>query len=359
MYQVVFLPDHISLGFLEVLPDILNDCQDEFSFGITEGLYRAGILSLNTDVDVPDIFEEVRSLKVALALPDRDFLLLFRDVSLVYGAHGARNLFLAVSSFSESPPRVGVLSTAFIRHRIIEPDPMYLRQRHTLYHLIVCAIVGAFLDMGPHDDRGCLLDFNNFTPDIQRKVDIGYSFCPSCATKVARHPLGEAISHICAALKSRGSLDVAGIRKAPRIDFGAIRIGSERSQADAFEALCAQLYARHYDLGEVTRIRAPDGGIDVLITKGDSKVGLQCKYFIGEFGPTQIIQIQKSYETARQNYPDIREFVLVLPRDLTKPQSEKVLDLSIRAGLPITVVDKNTLTSMILRAPDIRREFFG
>jgi len=74
-------------------------------------------------------------------------------------------------------------------------------QRHAFYHLIVCCLAAAFLEMRAHEDRGCLLDFNSYAPNIRSKIEAGYSFCEACGSYVEQHPLGPFVLKICARLK--------------------------------------------------------------------------------------------------------------------------------------------------------------
>lgn len=356
MNEVVLVPDHISRGFLTPLPEILNDCQSGFRFVVMSDTPRSGY---SHPEDARAALCDAHARKVSLALGNEDLLLVFRRQMLSSQEFGLANLFMAGSTLSETPPRVGVISTSFIGRGILASDPMYLTQRHALYHLVVCAILGSFLDLQAHTDRGCLLDFNNFTPDIKLKINAGYVLCEGCEEQVDRHDLGGSISQICGALKARGSLDVAGIRTLPKLDFALIKVGTELSQADAFEALTAQLYARRGVLGEVVRVGAPDGGVDVLVKRTGRTLGVQCKFFVGEFGPAQVRQIRESYDSAEENFCDLDEFVLVVPRVLTKSQRQKVVDLASGRRLPLSIVDRDALLSLIEREPDLARRYFG
>ncbi|MGA2451870.1 MAG: hypothetical protein ABTD50_24740, partial [Polyangiaceae bacterium] len=88
----------------------------------------------------------------------------------------------------------------------------------------------AFLDMSAHDDNGCLLDFNCFTPEIRRKIDRGYTFCDDCLPVVEMHPLGGAMSAICGVLKTWSPVHSGGASINISGTVGAIAIG-ERATA--------------------------------------------------------------------------------------------------------------------------------
>lgn len=357
--HVVFITDHAARGFLEPLPGIIGDCQPEFAFSVIDDALADSLSEETAPLEVRSALSEVSVRKSALALRDEDFLLAFADRPLCSTEHFLTNLFLAGSNLAERPPRVGIVSTTFIRRNILPSDPMYLTQRHAFYHLVVCALLGGFLDMTAHADRGCLMDFNNVLPDIRRKIEIGYSFCDECAAVVRSHPVGDSMFRICSALKARGSLDVAGIHKPFNLDFRSMNTCGHKSQAESFEALCAELYARSYGPEAVNHIAAPDGGVDLLVRRGSQRFGIQCKFFVDDFAAAQVRQIEESYRSARSKYTDLAGYFVLLPRLLTKRQREGVLDLEAAEGPPLSIVDRDSLASMVSRELDLARRYFG
>ncbi len=203
--QVVLIPDHTSRGFLQPMAALLNSQQDDFEIQVCTKIPMVSTLhQADMDIDIVEGMDDVARCKVALGLRDKDLLVRFIGAVLSSRAHGLTNLFVAGSKLSEQPPRVTIISTRFIKNELLPADPAYNRQRHALCHLVVCSMLGAFLDMIAHSDRGCLLDFNSSTPNIGRKIDIGYSFCDDCLQHIERHPLGNSISIICGALKASG-----------------------------------------------------------------------------------------------------------------------------------------------------------
>jgi nucleoside phosphorylase len=210
MLRVVLILDHASRGFVQPLASLLNHQQDDFKIEICTKVPAVSRLQASdAHVDIDEGMRDVAACKAALGLRDEDLLIRFCGAVLSARSHGLTNLFIAGSALSEHPPRVAIISTRFIKNQILPADPSYGRQRHALYHLLVCCLLGAFLDMAAHRDRGCLLDFNSFTPDILRKLEIGYSFCDNCLRHVECHPLGNSISIICGILKASGDRPMA------------------------------------------------------------------------------------------------------------------------------------------------------
>jgi len=357
--QVVFVSDHAARGFLEPLPAIVGDSQSEFVFSVADDVLADLFAADAGPLELEDALALTYLRKSALALRDQDLLLAFVDRPLRSTPHLFDNLFMAGSNLTEPPPRVGIVSTTFIRQNILRTDPMYLTQRHAFYHLVVCGLLGAFLDMTAHDDRGCLMDFNNHRPNIQRKIDVGYSFCTACTFYVRRHLLGEAIFRICSALKARGSLDIVGVRPQPIFDFRLLNTCGHSSQTEAFEALCAEVYSRSSEPGTVYHVKAPDGGVDILLQRGGQTFALQCKFFIDAFGTSQLRQIKESYQSAVAKHQNLDGYFVAIPRLLTKKEHEAVRALAVLAGPHISVIDRDALISMVSREPDLARRYFG
>ena len=359
-FQIFLMPDHNSSGFLAPVPAILNPCQPLFRFTV---LRESPLIDAAKEspyrLEVAEILGLIAAQKTALALRSEDLLIRFTPATLFARKEGLNNLFLAGSTLHETPPRVACISSAFVLREILLSDPAYLRQRHAFYHLVVCSLLGAYLDMPAHSDRGCLLDFNNYTPDIHRKIDSGYSFCGECLGKVTKNETGESILRLCAQLKARGSLDVAGIEADPQIEFKRIKLQGEQSQAAAFEALCCQLYSRASGPDAVRRVSAPDGGVDIILTSAEDFIGIQCKYFVNGFGPAQKRQIQDSFTTAVANYARLNRYILVLPLTLTKRQQEDVFEITRGSRVQMTIIQLDNLVSMLNKEPDLLVRFFG
>lgn len=200
--SIVLIPNQIVEPFLLSIPSLLNSAQSAFQFSVQVRESRPEKLSLNKTIDVEKALFAAESLKKEFTLSDNDLLISFISERLESRSRGLNNLFVAASSLSETPPRVAVISTSFIHRYILPVDPTYLMQRHAFYHLIVCCIAGAFLELEAHRDRGCLMDFNSNTVSINRKIHAGYTFCNSCTRIVEKHPLGDALFKICSALKA-------------------------------------------------------------------------------------------------------------------------------------------------------------
>jgi len=199
-HSIALVPNQVVEPFLSSIPSLLNSAQSAFQFSIKIRESRADELPSKT-LDVQEALFSGESLKKKFNLRDSDLLISFISETLESQSQDLTNLFVAASSLSETPPRVAIISTSFIHRYILPVDPTYLMQRHAFYHLMVCCIAGAFFELESHLDRGCLMDFNNNTQDIGRKIHAGYTFCDSCTSIIKEHPLGDALFKICSAMK--------------------------------------------------------------------------------------------------------------------------------------------------------------
>jgi len=219
--SIVLVPNQVVEPFLLSIPSVLNSAQSAFQFSVQVRESRPEKLRLSKTIDVEKALFGAESLKKEFTLSDNDLLISFISETLESRSRGLNNLFVAASSLSETPPRVAIISTSFIHRYILPVDPTYLMQRHAFYHLIVCCIAGAFLELEAHRDRGCLMDFNSNTRDINRKIRAGYTFCDSCTRIVEEHPLGDALFKICSALKAWPSTtdwrDNSRLQNRPRV----------------------------------------------------------------------------------------------------------------------------------------------
>lgn len=108
------------------------------------------------------------------------------------------------------------------------------------------------------------------------------------------------------------------------VDFRKIRLGHGGTRHGGFEDMTVQLFAREQDVARrdvaVYRVEGAggDGGVEAYAqVPGVGKVGLQAKYFVDAFDDAQLTQIHESVRTALANHPDLQEYRVYVPRDLT------------------------------------------
>lgn len=97
------------------------------------------------------------------------------------------------------------------------------------------------------------------------------------------------------------------------------------SPNDAFETLCNHLFRnyifRNYTNSIKFRVvngKGGDGGIEAYAQLADKKIiAIQSKWFVNDFDTSQIGQIKRSIVTAMGLRPDIKEYIICIPRKLT------------------------------------------
>ena len=106
----------------------------------------------------------------------------------------------------------------------------------------------------------------------------------------------------------------------PDIDFSNVRAeGGDRREG--FEEFSAQIFRRHQVTSgsryERYRGAGGDGGVEAVWRLPTGKVvGLQSKYFL-TLKSGHLAQLEKSLETALDNFPDLESYIVTLPLDPT------------------------------------------
>ena len=93
----------------------------------------------------------------------------------------------------------------------------------------------------------------------------------------------------------------------------------------AFEAFCNQLFERYCKREYSENIKefvivngsGGDGGVESYAKLNDNSfIGLQAKWFIDAITDSQFKQIRASLTTALKLRPDIKKYIVCVPRDL-------------------------------------------
>ncbi len=114
------------------------------------------------------------------------------------------------------------------------------------------------------------------------------------------------------------------------IDFSKIRPDSKGTRQGGFEEMVVQLFARqpheaHPD-ARVNRVEGAggDGGVEAYAdVPGTGKVAVQAKWFTDKLDDSKFRQIDKSVRAALVNHPDLKEYQVYVPLDLTGKKDAK------------------------------------
>ena len=104
------------------------------------------------------------------------------------------------------------------------------------------------------------------------------------------------------------------------------KLRSDGNIQKSFEGLISQLagYEEYPADSSFVRIGPPDGGVECYWELSDGKqVGWQAKYFLRSLKSSEWTQIDKSFKKAIKKYPNLSEYVICLPIDLSNSPTVK------------------------------------
>ncbi|MEL7067079.1 MAG: hypothetical protein AAGN15_00330 [Cyanobacteria bacterium J06581_3] len=206
MSKVLIIPHyHYAREFSEFLTSA-NSTQADFEFYLLPPESRASSPLTNSTADYIEILEFLDTQKSLLGLDSGDLLVAFYDGTITALDHGFENLFIAGGSIRDPYPCTAAISLKFISWGILEQKYDYSLQRHALFHLVVCSLIGAYTEVQAHSQTyGCLLDFNNQLTDFNHKLQMGYYLCSAnqcgCYEAIKAERYGNSIIRLCEALR--------------------------------------------------------------------------------------------------------------------------------------------------------------
>jgi hypothetical protein len=183
-----------------------NSCQSDFAFEIfPQGKIDRAILN-RSSAEVVDMLEYLDKLKTDFGYEKDDLLLAFYNGVLKASSHRLANLYCAGARYDEDYPCTAVISLKYLGWDILEEKYNYDVQKHSILHLIIAGMIGAYTHLEAHDDIGCLLDFNLSLTSFNLKLKRGYYLCSSgefgCYDQIEKEKYGSAILRLCDAFKT-------------------------------------------------------------------------------------------------------------------------------------------------------------
>jgi hypothetical protein len=205
MPKVIIIPYNQIESVCQSAMTFANSCQSDFTFYLLP-LTKLLNSPLNKNrVEYTEILEHLESIRNLYNYEEDDLILTFYNGILQASAHGLTNLFLAGSRYDDIPPCTGVISTKYLDWNILEIHN-YEVQKHSILHLIVCAIIGSYTYLEAHSNIGCLLDFNDELSSFNLKLQKGYYLCSKmeygCYDKILKGKYGLAILRLCESFKN-------------------------------------------------------------------------------------------------------------------------------------------------------------
>jgi len=136
--------------------------------------------------------------------------------------------------------------------------------------------------------------------------------------------------------------------------------GPYATQQRNFEELCALLIKSKHPRWKVIPRESPDLGVDFLAKSRNKIIAFQCKFFINNFGVTQLGQIAKSLDVAilRRTHVGWSEYVLCVPRNLTAQSRDNVIQIGKNRNIRLSILQGNDLWALLTEFPSVQHAFF-
>jgi hypothetical protein len=206
MPKVIIIPYNQVEKVCQDAMTFANSCQSDFTFYILPPTKKVSSILSGHTAEVFDVLKYLEEQKIDNGYEKEDLILTFYNGTLKATSHGLTNLFCAGSRYDEDYPCTGVISLQYLGWDILEEKYNYEVQKHSILHLIVCGMFGAYTHLEPHRDIGCLLDLNLRLPSFNLKLRRGYYLCSShefdCYEKIKKEKYGKAILKLCETFKN-------------------------------------------------------------------------------------------------------------------------------------------------------------
>ena len=206
MPKVIIIPHNQVEKVCQDAMTFANSCQSSFTFYILPPSSKATSILNEHSADVFDILRYLEEKKFENGYEKDDLILTFYNGILQASSHGLSNLFCAGSRYDEQYPCTGVISLKYLGWEILEEKYNYEIQKHSILHLMICGIIGAYTHLQAHSDIGCLLDMNLKLTSFNLKLCRGYYLCSTnefgCFDKIKKEKYGNAILQLCDKFKT-------------------------------------------------------------------------------------------------------------------------------------------------------------
>ena len=206
MPKVIIIPHYQYEGEFSNFLDGANTAQSDLKFYLLPPSKTINSPLKEPISDFKALLKFLDSKKKEMDLDTNDLLIAFYDGVITAVDYGLMNLFIAGASPEDEFPCTAVVSLQFISWGILEQKYDYALQRHALFHLVMCCLIGGYTQVEAHNEtHGCLLDFNNHLLDFNRKLQMGYYLCSDnqrgCYDAIESYTYGNSIIQLCQTLK--------------------------------------------------------------------------------------------------------------------------------------------------------------
>jgi len=206
MPNVFILPHYQYETEFSAFLNNANTVQEDFRFYLIPPQTESDSPLNKSVADYLEILGYLDKKKKRVDIGNEDLLVALYDGVITALDQGLTNLFIAGANVDDPYPCTAVVSLRFISWGLLEQKYDYSLQRHALFHLVVCTLIGGYTRVPAHEQTyGCLLDFNNHLWDFNRKLQMGYYLCSDhqngCYNAIKRERYGNSILRLCTTLR--------------------------------------------------------------------------------------------------------------------------------------------------------------
>lgn len=201
MPKVIIIPHNQIEKVCHDAMAFANSCQSDFTFYVLPPTNKPNAILNGPKAEVLDVLKYLDEQRLTNGYEKDDLMIAFYNGILQASSHGLSNLFCAGSRHDEEYPCTAVISLKYLDWEVLEEKYNYEVQKHSILHLIICGITGAYTHLNAHSDIGCLLDMNLSLSSFNLKLRRGYYFCSNnqfgCYDQLQKEKYGKAIIRLC------------------------------------------------------------------------------------------------------------------------------------------------------------------
>lgn len=202
-HKILIYPDkNLRFLFMDLIPKL--NSQYQFNFELLKELKVLEDIVTKEKIDFNIEKDIISKFKTENNFEDTDLIILFSYNQLSDSKYKVANLFLAGRGINEDNKCTAIASLNNVNWRLFSNEYNYEIQKHSLLHILICALIPTYCEINPHfETLGCLLDVNIKLSDFKEKISKGYFLCKEkeCFDKVEKSKYGNSILQLCHTFK--------------------------------------------------------------------------------------------------------------------------------------------------------------
>ncbi len=205
MPKIIIIPDRLIENVCRTAVEFANTCQSDFDFYLIPNTDTSKSIFNKTRIEVFDTEEYFTELKRNNNYNEYDLIIRFYNGVLQAAKFGLTNLFCAGSKYDDEFPLAAVISLKYLEWEVLEEKYSYEVQKHSILHLIIRCIIGAYTHLDIHtENNGCIMDFNGDLVSFNIALRKGYFLCEEyqCYKNLGKEKYGNSIKRLCEKFKN-------------------------------------------------------------------------------------------------------------------------------------------------------------